>query len=278
MKKLALVLGALVALTACTKKQAPAPEPEPATPGSLVLYYSQSGSTEKVAQLFAEKTGADIEKFNVATAYDGDFNATIARCQEEMKNGIVPELAPLTKDVAKYDTIYLGYPIWFGTYAPPVAALLKGVDLKGKVIVPFCTFGSGGVEASVAALKAALPESTVLDGYGVRAARVDKAADEVACFLVCAGIVPGEKVSLPDFSEFKPVTKADIAIFNAACGDYQMPLGIPVLVGSRALADATEYVFTVKNKGQKDKVASTKIYVTAPNDKNVKPEFTKVVR
>ena len=242
MKKLALMLGALVALTACTKKQAPAPEPEPATPGSLVLYYSQSGSTEKVAQLFAEKTGADVEKFNVATAYDGDFNATIARCQEEMKNGIVPELAPLTKDVAKYDTIYLGYPIWFGTYAPPVAA------------------------------------STVLDGYGVRAARVDKAADEVACFLVCAGIVPGEKVSLPDFSEFKPVTKADIAIFNAACGDYQMPLGIPLLVGSRALADATEYVFTVKNKGQKDKVASTKIYVTAPNDKNVKPEFTKVVR
>ena len=135
-----------------------------------------------------------------------------------------------------------------------------------------------GIEASVAALKAALPESTVLDGYGVRAARVDKAADEVACFLVCAGIVPGEKVALPDFSESKPVTKADVAIFNAACGDYQMPLGIPVLVGSRALADATEYVFTVKNKGQKDKEASTRIYVTAPNDKNVKPEFTKVVR
>ena len=115
-------------------------------------------------------------------------------------------------------------------------------------------------------------------GDAQEVAATDKAADEVACFLVCAGIVPGEKVALPDFSESKPVTKADIAIFNAACGDYQMPLGIPVLVGSRSLGDATEYVFTVKNKGQKDKEASTKIYVTAPNDKNVKPEFTKVVR
>ena len=115
MKKLVLMLSTLVALTACTKKQAPAPEPEPATPGSLVLFFSQAGSTEKVAQLIAAKTGADIEKFDVATAYDGDFNATIVRCQEEMKNGTVPELAPLTKDVAKYDTIYLGYPIWFGT-------------------------------------------------------------------------------------------------------------------------------------------------------------------
>ncbi len=278
MKKAFLMLSALIALTACTKQQAPAPEPEPQTPGSLVLYYSQTGSTERVARIIAERTGADIEKFNVATAYDGDFNATIARCQEEMKNGTLPDLVPLQKDVARYDTIYLGYPIWFGTYAPPVAALLKNVDLKGKVIVPFCTFGSGGLESSVASLKAAQPEAIVLDGYGVRSARVEKAAAEVACYLTNAGIVPGEKVTLPEFSAPVPVKKADIAIFNAACGDYQMPLGIPVLVGSRPLADATEYVFTVKNKGQKDKEASTRIYVTVPNDKNLKPEFTRVVR
>ena len=278
MKKLFLLMSACVALTACTKKQAPAPEPEPATPGSLVLYYSQAGATEKVAQLIAQQTGADIEKFDVSPAYDGDFNATIARCQQEMKDGTLPELVALKKDVAKYDTIYLGYPIWFGTYAPPVTALLKAVDLKGKVVVPFCSFGSGGLESSTAALKAALPESTLLPGYGVRAARVEKAAKEVECFLVENGIKAGEKVSLPDFSEAKPVKKTDVAVFDAACGDYQMPLGIPVLVSQRALSDATEYCFLCKNKGQKDKEASTKIYVTAPNDKNLKPEFTKVVR
>ncbi len=279
MKKLVLLLSAFVALTACNKKQAPVPEPEPVTPGSLVLYYSQTGATEKVAKIFAEKTGADCEKFAVTPAYDGDFNATIARCQEEMKNGTVPELAPLTKDVAKYDTIYLGYPIWFGTYAPPVAALLKSVDLKGKVVIPFCTFGSGGLEASVESLKAALPESTVLDGYGIRSARVDKAAAEVACCLVNAGILPGEKVTLPEFSESKRITKAQNDIFNAACGDYQMPIGIPVFVCSRTLSDATEYCFLVKdNKKVKDKDAKTKVYVTVPNDKNMKPEFTRVVR
>ncbi len=280
MKKFALLLSAFVALTACTdKKQAPAPEPEPVTPGSLVLYYSQTGSTEKVAQIIAAKTGADCEKFAVTPAYDGDFNATIARCQEEMKDGSLPELTPLTKDVAKYDTIYLGYPIWFGTYAPPVAALLKNVNLKGKVVVPFCTFGSGGLEASVANLKAALPETQILDGYGVRTARVAKAEAEVACYMVNAGILPGEKVTLPEFSESRRITKAENGIFDAACGDYQMPLGIPVSVCSRSLKDATEYCFLTKeNKKVNDKEAKTKIYVIAPNDEKVKPEFTKVVR
>lgn len=279
MKKLVVLLSAFVALTACTKKQAPAPEPEPVLPGSLVLYYSQTGATEKVAQLIAAKTGADCEKYTVTPAYDGDFNATIARCQEEMKNGTVPELVPLTKDVAKYDTIYLGFPIWFGTYAPPVAALFKHIDLRGKVVVPFCTFGSGGVEAAVEKLKAELPLATVLDGYGIRSARVDKAADEVNCFLTNAGILPGEKIVLPDFSEARRITKAENDIFKAACDSYSMPLGIPVMCCSRALKDATEYIFVTKeNKKVKDKDAKTKIYVTVPNDKNLKPEFTKVVR
>ena len=265
MKKMALVLGALATLASCTtKKQA---EPETATK-TLVLYYSQTNNTKQVAEAFQQKLGADIATFDAATPYDGDFGATIARCQQEMGEGIVPEISELTCDIAAYDTIYLGYPVWFGTYAMPVAGLLKSVDLSGKVIVPFCTFGSGGLNTSSAALEAALPNTNILPGYGVRQARVATAAAEVEDFLIRCGAIDGEVAALPEFSEQQPVTDAEKAVFTAACSSYSMPLGSPVTCGTRALANGTEYLFTTDG--------NTQIFVTAIE--GATPEFTQVVR
>lgn len=265
MKKMALVLGALATLASCTtKKQA---EPETATK-TLVLYYSQTNNTKQVAEAFQQKLGADIATFDAATPYDGDFGATIARCQQEMGEGIVPEISELTCDIAAYDTIYLGYPVWFGTYAMPVAGLLKSVDLSGKVIVPFCTFGSGGLNTSSDNLKAALPDSQILPGYGVRTARVAAAQAEVEEFLIRSGVIEGEVEALADFSEQQPVNDEEKAVFDAACGSYSMPLGSPVTCGKRTRSAGTEYLYTCDNNAQ--------IYVIVTE--GAEPEFTQVVR
>lgn len=268
MKKTLFLLGALAAMTACTPKQNN--EETPATK-SLVLYYSQTHATEQVANLIQQMTGADIEAITAVTPYDGDFQQTIARCQEEMSNGTFPELNALDKNVAEYDTIYLGYPVWFGTFAMPVGSLVKDNDFAGKVIIPFCTFGSGGLNTSADQLKIQLPNATILPGYGVRNARVAVAEAEVKQFLINGGIIAGEKLELPDFSEQKELTEAETEIFNAACSSYSMPLGTPVTVGSRAIANGTEYLFTVDNNG-----AAAQIYVTAAE--GMSPEFTQVVR
>ena len=82
-----------------------------------------------------------------------------------------------------YDVVFLGYPVWFGTFAPPVITWLNNVDLSGKTIVPFCTFGSGGLDSSTRDLAAKQPNANILPGYGVRAARLAAMPKEVDQFL-----------------------------------------------------------------------------------------------
>lgn len=242
---------------------------------TLVLYYSQTGTTKAVAEVIAAQTGADIEAFDAVEPYSGSFAETIARGQKEMAEGVLPEITPIQADLSKYDVIYIGYPVWFGTYALPVQKLLKEVDLSGKVVVPFCTFGSGGLDETVAQMREELPGADVRDGYGVRTARVDKAAEEVERFLIASGLKEGEAEVLPEYSEQQPVTEAEALQFDEACGSYQFPLGTPVTCGWRETSYGTEYLYMVENAGADGQVSTSKIYVLVSNGR---AEFTKVVR
>ena len=115
---LLLVLATVVlAVVACgPKKNTQKDEPiEKKAPKCLVLYYSQTSNTKAVAQEIANKLGADIEEIVPVELYDGDFHATIERGKKELDEGNYPEIQPLTADVADYDVVFIGYPIWFGT-------------------------------------------------------------------------------------------------------------------------------------------------------------------
>ena len=273
MKKSLLLICSVLTLSACgTHKNAE----EAASAKSLVLYYSQLGSTEQVAQLIRQRVGADIEAITLVNPYDTNFQQTLGRCQQEMKDGILPEINPLKSVVDDYDTIYLGYPIWFGTYAPPIATLLRDVDFTGKVIVPFCTFGSGGIEASRDSVMAALPENIVLEGYGVRAARIAAAADEIEPWLIRIGALPGEAVPMPEFGELQPLTPETQAIFDEACGSYPMPLGSPVSVASTPGDNCTLYCYETETQRPNREKSNAVIYVIKPAEGMA--EFTKVVR
>ncbi len=264
------MMALALAMTGCSQKKGDG--------GSLVIYYSQTGATEKVALEIARHINADVLSFDVTQPYDGTYEETIARCLQEKGANVLPELKDFDVDLAQYDTIFLGYPIWFGTYAPPVAALLKDVDFAGKTIVPFCTFGSGGLEASVRDLKRALPDSEICEGYGVRNARVSKAAAEVERFLIESGYVAGEVEPLPEYSAPQPVSQDETDIFNAACSGYKYPLGTPVAVARRVTSEGTDYRYTVNGTAPDGSVSESTIYVTVTNTPDAKPEFTKVVR
>ncbi len=266
MRKLFAFILLLAAATACSDNAAKV----------LVLYYSQTGATKTVAEEFGRQLGADVVAFDVTAPYDGDFNATVVRCKDEMATGNLPVLAPLKVDFNKYDVIFLGYPIWFGTYAPPVSALLNEKDFTGKTIVPFCTFGSGGLESSTSALATAIPDAVVKDGYGVRAARLAAVPEEVERFLVEKGWKEGVVEALPGYSTPVPVSEEDVKVFDAACSDYIFPLGTPVAVGKRSASYGTDYVFEAEGTSPDGNVSKSRIYVTVRGD--AAPEFTKVVR
>ena len=244
----------------------------------LVLYYSETGTTKAVAEELQKQLGADIESIEAVEPYSGNFQETIQRSGRERESGQTPAIKPLTKTLADYDVIFLGYPIWFGTYAMPIATLVKENDFAGKSVVPFCTFGSGGLNTSSDALGKALPKAKILTGYGVRTARVTAAAKELDRFLKENGYKEGNIEKLPDYSAQQPVTKDERAIFDAACSNYQFPLGTPETVGKRTTPDGTDYKYTVKGRGMDGAESVSTIYVTVSKAEGAKPEFTEVVR
>ena len=247
----------------------------------LVLYYSQTSNTKAVAQEIAKRIGADVEEVIAVPPYDEDFQATIDRCLKDREQGLAPEIKPICSDIAKYDVVFLGYPIWFGTYAPPMATLLTKVDLSGKKIVPFCTFGSGGLESSVKDLAEAVPEAEILSGYGVRAARMEAMPAEVDQFLKAGGFVEGEYVQLEAFPEQHAATEEESAIFDAAVDGYPMIHAKAKTVASRNIPDGVEYEFVAVDLPREDRpdmppAGEMTVYVTVANGQA--PVFTKVIR
>ena len=247
----------------------------------LVLYYSQTQNTKLVADEIAGRLNADIEEIVAVNPYDGDFEATIQRCIQERQEGVTPEIKPLKADVSKYDVIFIGYPVWFGTYAPPVITFLNNVDLSGKKLVPFCTFGSGGLESSMDDMAKAQPNAEVLPGYGVRAARLDAVPAEVDQFLKENGFIDGEYVKLDDFPELHEVSDEESAVFDAATGDYPMMHAKATKVARRDIPNGTEYLFIAVDKPREDRpnmppAGEMKVYVNVIGDET--PVFTRVVR
>lgn len=275
-KHLMLCLLLLMMLAGCSSQKKSTETPD--AHKYLVVYYSQTGATQAVAHELARQLEADTLCINLEQPYDGSFAETIQRCQQEMADHTLPVLCPLTLNPADYEVIFLGYPIWFGTYASPIASLLKAVDFGGCHIVPFCTFGSGGLESSVRDLKTALPNTRIDEGYGIRKARIAKAPTEVTQFLQKHHFLEGDIEELPAFSEQQPLSEADSAIFQAACGDYPMPLGTPISVGRRSISAGTEYAFAVSSQKSNGETSQAVIYVTAADAADAKPEFTRVVR
>ncbi|MDE6697053.1 MAG: hypothetical protein K2K25_09235, partial [Muribaculaceae bacterium] len=106
---------------------------------TLVLYYSQTGATKAVAEELQKQLGCDIDSIVAVNPYDGDYGQTIARWMQEKNDSVKVEIKPINVNLDEYDTIFLGFPIWGGTYALPMASFLSDNKLDGKNVVTFAT-------------------------------------------------------------------------------------------------------------------------------------------
>lgn len=111
---------------------------------SLVLFYSWSGNTRRVAQLIAEQAGADLREIKPASDYPIDYQQVVVQAKKEIQSKFRPSLVPIEMDWGQYDVVYLGTPNWCGTMAPPMASFLWERMPTDKVIIPFCTHGGEG--------------------------------------------------------------------------------------------------------------------------------------
>ena len=253
-----------------------------AAPKVLVLFYSQTSNTKTVAEAIAARLGADIEEIIAEPPFDGTYQETIERCLQERENGTVCGIQPIRSSIPDYDIIFIGYPVWFGTFAPPISALLDQIDLSGKKVVPFCTFGSGGLNSSSRDLVARIPDAEVLPGYGVRAARLDAVPAEIDRFLKEGGFMEGEVTPLEDFPAPHEVSEEEAAIFDAAVEGYRMLNAKATQAASRPIPDGTEYLFTAVDlpreggPGFQGAPREMQVYVLVETGKA--PVFTQVVR
>lgn len=108
---------------------------------SLVVYYSYGGNTKRIAEKIAKETGADILRIETVVPYEGSYNEVVNQGQDEVESGYCPEIKPLSVDISAYDTIILGTPVWWYTFAPAMHTFLKSQEWKGKTVYPFATNG-----------------------------------------------------------------------------------------------------------------------------------------
>lgn len=151
MKKLIpLLTGAimLLSLAACgSRTAAPEATTAPAAAGgkTLVVYFSATGSTKTAAEAIAAATGGDLLELEPAEPYtsaDLDYNNADSRVSREHDDETLRDVALKTTTAdnwADYDTVYIGYPIWWGIAAWPVDTFVKANDFTGKTVIPFCT-------------------------------------------------------------------------------------------------------------------------------------------
>lgn len=208
--------------------------------------------------------------------YPEDYDATIQRWLEEMKDSVQVAIKPVNVDLSKYSTIFIGTPVWGGVFASPMDTWIKENELKGKTLITFVTFGSGGTATVTEALKKAEPDANVIQGFGMRDVRINKAPEVVNRFLIERGYIAGNIDALPDFPAYHPVTDSEKQVFGQACGDYKFPLGSPAAATSRQCPDGTEYRFDVDAMTPDGQPSKSTIYVMVENGKM--PEFTEVIR
>lgn len=115
---------------------------------SLVVYYSLTETTARLAERIASETGADLFRLETKNPYSKNMTTVDKESKDDKKNNVHRELVNLP-DLKKYDTIFVGTPVWSGDMANPVETWLLQADLRGKIVVPFCTYWSTGSDATL---------------------------------------------------------------------------------------------------------------------------------
>ncbi len=165
------------------------PTDKPSNNGkSLVLYFSRAGenynvgvvekgSTQIVAEMIAEETGADLFKLETVNAYPENYMECVTVTQEEKNTNARPELKAVPANLAEYKNIYLGYPIWHADMPMALYTFLENNDLSGKTVLPFCTHAGSGLAGTVETIRTKCPGATVTEGFAIAGTTVQESTE-----------------------------------------------------------------------------------------------------
>lgn len=147
-----------------------------------------TGNTGVVADMIAQATGADLFSIRMVEQYPDTYDATIDQGQQEQSDGARPELATHLENLDSYDTIFLGFPNWWGDMPMAVYTFLDEVDLSGKTVIPFVTSGGSGFSNTISTIQQMEPQATVQEGLSIGASSATGAQQQVESWLSELGL------------------------------------------------------------------------------------------
>lgn len=161
---------------------------------NLIVYYSrkgqnywagsiknlEKGNTERVAEFVQQAVGGELFEIETVRDYADDYYACCDEAKAELHDNARPEIKGFVDNLDDYDTIFVGYPNWWGTCPMCVLTFLEHYDLAGKRIVPFCTNEGSGMGSSERDLRRVCAGATVERGLSVTGNRAAQSQDEVA--------------------------------------------------------------------------------------------------
>ena len=164
---------------------------------AIILYFSRTGenyvsgsiqnltkgNTEIAAELIQQLTGAELFQIEPSSPYSFHYSECIEQAKNDQKRDARPQLVSYPESLEQYDTIYLGYPNYWGTMPMPVFTLLEKFDFTGKTIKPFCTHEGSGMGHSEEDIRKLCRNTDVRHGLAITGARVRQAMPEIKKWL-----------------------------------------------------------------------------------------------
>lgn len=118
----------------------------------LIAYFSRTGNSRKVARYIQKSIGGDLVQIKTKKPYPSDYDRCVSQAEKELEDDIRPEITTRVKDLAQYDEVVVGYPIWWGMAPRAVCTFVEGYDWQGKTLIPYSTSNSSGTGGSAAEL------------------------------------------------------------------------------------------------------------------------------
>ena len=164
---------------------------------TMIVYYSRTGenywngsiknlekgNTKTVAEMVADMTGGDLFEVETVKTYPEDYYQCIDEAKAELQRGDRPEVKAYADDLEDYDTIYVGYPNWWGTMPMVMFTFLEHYDLSGKRIIPFCTNEGSGMGGSERDLKKICKGAKVEKGLSIHGAEAAQSRSKVEAWV-----------------------------------------------------------------------------------------------
>ena len=135
---------------------------------TLIAYFSATGRTASIADALSSTMEADVFEINPAVAYtneDLNWNNDQSRSSLEMKDpSSRPKISNHVEDMSKYDTVFIGFPIWWYREPSIIDTFIDSYDFTNKKVLLFCTSGGSGIESAVSNVKKMIPEAISVEG------------------------------------------------------------------------------------------------------------------